>query len=446
MNFANLFAMPAPNRRNRHIGRIQPLLLLSISLMLWIGCEQRVAGGTDFPNEINGTVAKVDESPVAQAKVILFKQSSDDSRPTVHPTSTDFEPIDTVMTDEEGLFNFETQSGNYIIQASYDTNLVAIQDSIFFPEGDTNSINLEPMTLYFSGSLKGRIIVQDENTNPLEVNRVDLAGTPYSTSVDASGNFIFEDLPPGTYGLISFYQGDNSVSESALSLAGQVNPDSTLDIGTIVITTDHVLFEDFEFDDERAITGYLYGGGWWFGVGSGSYQSIPLRPGFPVSKSVIDFEGSKVFKSTWNFDEAKGGFYVVGFNIGYGADGYIEENAPARLSFFDFSNVDKVSFKAKGTGEIRLQLGTRAIRLSSVSEVGHFGYDLQLDDDFKEYQIDINQFKIGTLTDEESEILGDLTWEEARKEVYALSFVILGDAEIWLDDIRLIDYNINYFK
>lgn len=422
--------------------KYEATLVLLLLAMIFSACERKVAGGTDFPNEINGQVAKVDGTPVSAAKVRLYRKADANHRANVHATAQDFELTDSTETDAQGQFTLETDSGHFLVEALYDTNLVSVNDSIYFP-GDTNqSISLDTLTLYFGGHLKGTIVSED-----FTITKVDLAGTPYSTQVNADGSFYFKNLPPGVYGLISFYQGDQNITGSALNLSGRIEPDSTLDMGTIILNTDEVLFEDFEFNDERALTGYLYGAGWWFGVGSGEYIAQPENPGFPVSKSTTLEAGSQVFHAIWDFNSAAdGAYYIFGFNIGHGADGYIEERAPEDVSFFDFSGVDKVAFRAKGTGTLRLQLGTRAVRMTPASEVAHYGIEFTLTDEFQDFAIDINDFVLGEVSDSDSKYLKDITWKSARRDVYAVSFIVTDNAEIWLDDIRLIDYNINFFK
>lgn len=419
------------------------LLIFCISSFTLTACSDsyEISGGTDFPNEISGTVAQ-GPVPQPQAVVKLYKRHQAEEQEHVYAHGDDFELVQTDTTDPQGNFNFETKSGSYFIEATYNSLLINVSDSIFIPENDTVKIDLAPILLYYGGSLQGRLIAEES-----ELSQVGLAGTPYVSEIDSDGRFRFTDLPPGTYGILSLYGQGGQISSSSLNIAGQVQPDSILDIGTIEMRTQELMFDDFEFDDERVHTGYLYGGGWWYGTGAGEYNADPKAPGYPLSQSIVYEQNNHVFHAKWDFigSSLDPQYYVFGFNIGFGADGWINENTPHELSFFDFSQVDKISFKAKGVGTIRVQLGSKEIRLRSVSEVAHYGTDVTLKDEYQNYIIDVNDFKLGDVNQEELNLLKGLNWSEVRQDIYALAFVVTSDAEIWLDDIKLIDYSIHQF-
>lgn len=442
------------SRKTSFLSKIT-LSALGVLSFLAISCTspEIAGGGSDQPNEITGVVASVDTQPISSAKVLLYSKADFEERSSVHRTSQDFHAIDSTITGSDGKFKFSgIDIGAYSIKALYAPETHASQfvgyvDSIRISE-ESKTQDIQGLTLFFGGSIEGVI-----KSSELTLDHVELSGTPFTANIKADGSFKFENLPPGSYGLLSFYKDLSNNSGAALSMAGQVIPDSTVDLGTLNVTKDELLFEDFEHPDNRSISGYLYGGGWWYGVGTGLYTSAPRSPGIPVDESTLLLNSNHVFHAKWDFIDSipnqNENYYVFGFNIGFGYDGYIDEGSPAELSFFDFSQVEKISFKAKGSGTFRLQLGTRAIREASASEVSHYGVEFTLDPTLEGLQdvvIDLSSMELGPINEGQLQDVKNLNWSDANKQVYAISFVVTNDAEIWLDDIRIIDYSINYFK
>lgn len=70
------------------------------------------------------------------------------------------------------------------------------------------------------GSVQGK--VTDTHTgNPLEAVNIGLEGTPYGTSTDASGQFIINDVPAGSYKLVLSFIGYDKISKQVKLTGGE---------------------------------------------------------------------------------------------------------------------------------------------------------------------------------------------------------------------------------
>ncbi|MFA6623181.1 MAG: hypothetical protein WCS54_03640, partial [Fibrobacteraceae bacterium] len=139
-----------------------------------------------------------------------------------------------------------------------------------------------------------------------------------------------------------------------------------------------------------------------------------VSPDFRDTAAVIISEGAYSGKSLYakfNVDTTftNGRFALVGFTLG----GDFDEKTSAYL--FDLSKLTAVSFVAKGSGIVNLQM----VRRDSTGAKEYHNVPFNLSSEWSRYEIDASRFGA------------------AMTAVNALNFMADSSAEIYLDDIRL---------
>ena len=226
-----------------------------------------------------------------------------------------------------------------------------------------------------------------------------------------NGDFTIAGLPQGVhYAYVEGVFGKFTYQmQTGLADYGTTND---IDISDSIFT----VIEDFEnWDDRQTLIGKSFGGGIWFVCtdslqGGGSHSS-----GTVFSKNIVvtgdSAKNGSSLHVVFDLDEDYDGHYgVAGFSISGDFD---LQETPA---FFDLRGTSSISFDAKGSGYLFLQVTKRS---SEGSKEFHKTRPVYLTQEWKRFTFDENDF---------------------RTELYdvnSINFMFEDDAELYLDNIRL---------
>lgn len=378
-----------------------------------ISCDffdhQVAGGGSDQPNEIVGQIKDPSGNAVARTQVVLYRQISGGS-------IVGYRQVDTATTDINGQFKVRpdtigTYFGLYAVNTA--NKLVSTKKNIFIDSANGNN---QVLTLE-----KGVLVQAQLSKNSL----VQVDTLPIAFNVKA-GSFSAV-LPAGKYELLS---QDNSYRPNG-HLADFTGWDGdTLDLGTLSPSNSEILIDNFEDGDTRTLIGRYFQGGWWYSDAAAAQIS-------DISKSIVSANNSKVMHvtATVTNPDYPVRYALLGFSIGAGESGCKEKAGPC---FFNFNKLNSITFKAKGSGSARIQLGSKLVQAS-----GDFNFpyvDIILENTWKEYTIPMSKFTVASNSPLAQQ---GVTTSQMLNGIYALSFLMMGSTDLWLDDIRLLGQTIN---
>ncbi len=209
------------------LNAIKYLTILNCVLLLLIGnCTpgDNLAGSVTETGNVTGVVMSSSKQKVANAKVSLFKKKSEVMSPDEQT-----KPVEEVYTNDTGYFSFKADAGNFTIIAVSDSEY-AFRDSIAPGKAGSKNMVIE---LRNPGKIKGIIqnSVELRGTGSVVVH---LIGTSIYTNVDSDGSFLIDNVPAGTYTLVSYstYQPEFSPKYQTVN----VFSDSTTDLGGYSLT------------------------------------------------------------------------------------------------------------------------------------------------------------------------------------------------------------------
>ena len=231
------------------------------------------------------------------------------------------------------------------------------------------------------------------------------------THTDENGVFVIENVPEGVH--YAFVDGDFGKFAYQLQTGSVETPaTNNIDIGDSVFT----VIEDFEnWESRRTLIGKSFGQGWWF-ICTDSLQGGGSRVsgGLDDDRILVVGDSAKDGHSLhliFDIDvETEGHYGVAGFAIG---DDFDEKDMP---SFYDLRATKAISFDARGSGRIYLQITKRG---PEGEREYHETASLELSEDWQHFTITADDF--GT------ELVA----------VNTLNFMVNRDCELFLDNIRL---------
>lgn len=173
------------------------LVYSSMLIIIFLGiisCDKNISGSATETGNVTGTIVSTKSKPVVGAKVVLFKKKT-----TISSPDDSTMPVEEVYSDSKGMFDLDVDDGSYTIVASSESKY-AFVDNIIPGTDDATDMTV---TLRNPGEIKGEI------TNSLELRGtesviVHLIGTDVYLNVDNNGTFYLENIPPGTYTLVSY--------------------------------------------------------------------------------------------------------------------------------------------------------------------------------------------------------------------------------------------------
>lgn len=374
------------------------VVVCAFAAMIVAGCSDSASNdiangtGSNAGETELATIAfvKADGTPLARAIARTWSMSE---------KSMDLVSVDTL--DEKGLVPIDTSlSGLHLVEARSGDTLSAMSWINF-----DDSTSQTSLVASASTSLKGNITQNGNSIKGATVKILDKTAT-----TDGNGNFEISGIPEGQhFAFVEDVHGTRAFQVQAMA-------DSTVDADNVIDLDSEpfILVEDFEqWETRRSLLGRTFGEGWWFvltdsTLGGGS--RFLNEPG-QENLFVKDSDKGHAMHLVYDLDEETDGrFGVAGFALG---DDF--ENHKS-FAFFDLSEASAISFDAKGSGELFLQL---TLRDSTGEKKFVKSEPIELTDGWERY----------TITTEELDT--DLT------AVNSINFVVENDAEFYLDDIKI---------
>lgn len=232
-----------------------------------------------------------------------------------------------------------------------------------------------------------------------------------SVKTDEEGNFIVENVPQGA--LFAYVKANEK------NMAAVVTDDSP---SAIELTEEpFILVENFDdWSGRRTLLGKMFGQGWWFvstdSLAGGNSKALNnLWEDDIIVSGDEAFNGSSFHEkfdidSTFEYPYASAGFAL--------GDDYHEEEMP---SFYDLRDMSGISFVAKGSGSVFVQL---TCKNSNGEQVYYDSKKVKLTDEWARITIAVSEF------DSEDEAF-------TLQHVNSINFVTTEDSEIYLDNIGI---------
>ncbi|MBP5187881.1 MAG: carboxypeptidase regulatory-like domain-containing protein [Fibrobacterales bacterium] len=426
------------------------LLALSpalLSALMACGETTVAGGGSDQPNEIVATVLSVSGAALPNAKVSVWRRSE------ISPMdlAEDFEFCDSAATDQNGRFKLRLANGRYAIEVHSDDSSQAAfigeaqfdaKSALFFDNaaaGDSTE-ELRSIKLSKAASVSGTILAEDEGRELIEMQ---LSGLPHAAPIDEEGNFRFVGLPPRTVTLLTKHRKGNDTAITA-NKAIELKEGGRVKLGTLALRPGEVVLDDFEDGNGQISLAGVFGNGWWYSAQQ-PWGSILKHPKglVDIADAIEDEEGVKTlhvgiqFPGIDLFPEQQY-LALVGFNLGAG----YTTSVLGPKAFFDFTKAKSLSIRVKGTGSFRIQVATKATK--EADGWGHFiSQEIALPQSgYERISVPFSQ-----LAPQEFSMAAEMgmTWEDVRNEVYAIDFLFSRNANIWIDEIRLIGAEVTDF-
>ena len=309
--------------------------------------------------------------------------------------------VDTDTLNEDGAIGVEKIDERvFLVEASLGDSLSAMR---WIP---AKNVKTQVVKTGMTATLKGSIASRGRFVQGASVRVLDKL-----TRTDENGVFVIENVPEGVH--YAFVEGDFGKFAYQLQTGSEETPaTNNIDIGDSVFT----VIEDFEnWESRRTLIGKSFGQGWWF-ICTDSLQGGGSRVsgGLDDDRILVAGDSAKDGHSLhliFDIDvETEGHYGVAGFAIG---DDFDEKDMS---SFYDLRATKAISFDAKGSGRIYLQITKRS---PEGEREYHETASLELSEDWQHFTITADDF--GT------ELVA----------VNTLNFMVNRDCELFLDNIRL---------
>ena len=372
------------------------LPIFAVAFVALVGCS-------DNAKVANGTGSEAGETEVV---AITF------TKPNGEPLSRGIARFWTMHDDGMTIVDADTLNENgaigvekidervFLVEASLGDSLSAMR---WIP---AKNVKTQVVKTGMTATLKGSIANRGRFVEGASVRVLDKL-----TYTDKNGGFTIENLPEGVH--YAFVEGDFGKFAYQLQTGSEETPaTNNIDIGDSVFT----VIEDFEnWESRRTLIGKSFGQGWWF-ICTDSLQGGGSRVsgGLDDDRILVVGDSAKDGHSLhliFDIDvETEGHYGVAGFAIG---DDFDEKDMP---SFYDLRATKAISFDAKGSGRIYLQITKRS---PEGEREYHETASLELSEDWQHFTITADDF--GT------ELVA----------VNTLNFMVNRDCELFLDNIRL---------
>ena len=392
--------------------------LATITVMMISGCaDNRVSGtaGSETVNTFTVVVVDCEKKPVRGASVRVVADESWLRKSVNNESLTYYEavsghdgitriPIDSLPGEDINLCIDSGFTGAFLPSYKFIDSSSGVQDTIF---------------LRASSSLSG--FVNYAGANP---SGVSLQGTDYSSSIDpVTGEYSFPAVPPGNYNIVAL-STDPQSQAARLAAAGNVElSEGVVSQADLMTDFSGILVDNFNGGAD--LMSYLNSGRWYIIKGGDISVNFPTAREadtlFIPSQSALVNSGAFEGKSLHvNYSAGTGTFYLI---VG----------AQVSTIKAGFTNIDTVSFMAKGNGRLTLRLHGE----QDVDKPQAFYY-INLDTAWQSYSITFDQYEIND-PDNSSAV-----WTDVEQRMTWLSFLPGGNGtDFWLDEIRLDGITIN---
>ncbi len=416
------------------------LLILALALLCAQCSPARIAGGNGSETT-NGSVVYSNGPPASHAVVRLIDNSTWlknalGNYPTV---------IDSTAADDSGRFTLAIPSGrDFVLQADAAGQGVAEESDRFvtLASGTWGTVVLAPYAA-IHGTVDG------SSGTPAAVF---LARTNCAAPVSANGSFAFPNVPQGDFSLIvkQIAAGAPVVSFTRTAFCGAGD---TARIDSLSTDDRSVLIDDFEDRDNQTALGALVGGGWWEAY-SDSFNLGTSRLISPVNGALQNFAPAIVADAAPRNN-------CLHVQYALGTQGpldphpypYVYVGFPVGTGLYDFSGLDTLSFFAKGSGSVMVELiqqvpgvMIRAVAQTALTaawtQVKFTPADLSVITDWfpspaSGLQDTLAHLGLPRYTAPPTQ------WSQMCVAINAIHFVCAGGTDCWLDDMRIHGIRLN---
>jgi hypothetical protein len=382
--------------------------------LAWLlgGCGRErtvIAGGTEQPNEIVGSVLSDRNEPARSAQVILRSGSFDPGDSSLTKSISSI--LATSVSDSTGRFAIKRPPSSpfFLEMRSADSNGIALVTPS--QEYSGQSLMLDPTRMSEAVGLRGSLFAP----NPA-IFSMALAGTPFQARVSDSGKFRFPQVLPGRYTLLAEVYREGGPTLLAMdSLV--LSPGSVVDMDSLLPPLDSMPLFSFEDPKVRShLRGILFprldSTAGRMQIGTKLVNSVPVEDA--VSELSLLSPGSYRGKSLRIHMRANQQYAL---NLGHG--------------YYDFTKPAALVFYARTVGDtlpVTLLFHTQSIPNTGSS--------------FRAKTRILSQWSRIAIS--QNDIAGEngsdttLTWNQARTAVVRVALMSARDADLWIDDIHLV--------
>ncbi len=395
--------------------KVIPLFLLG----LLTGCSiDTLSGG-------NGTGTDAGEAKIVGQVTLPDNKTGNDVKVTLReqdyiPLSLSTSQQRTTVTGSNGSFAINRiKTGYYLIELWNDDSLCAIRR--FFIPDDTGTFDLGDVPLDTQTLFYGKVL---SDGLPASGALLLVMGTDKVFTIAADGSFSLP-LPASGDQVFRVNIDKDNIASDFLFSPGNVGD-------TIVVQrTPKTIFEDFNRKDSCNNLHNLLGGGWWFAYKDSSIGGNSLV--LPTSElglvAAIDTTPNAYSEGSlhvlFQIDSAFSSPYAL-----IGADISGSKDSPLTgKSAFDMSDMTALTFMAKGSGTIYLQL--TCMNPVDPGDFYLFELPVTLTSSWQRHSIAPEE-----IPNAKSMITStECTWTVGSSTVNNITFLAKKSAEFWVDDI-----------
>lgn len=383
-------------------------VVLPAAVLMCSCTGDRVAGtaGSETVNTYAVVVVDHNNQPVSGASVrIVAKDSSwlakvaNNEDPRILTITSGKDGIAKVPADSlvEFSFNLCVDSGSigaFVPSFIFDSAYKDTRDTIVLGRG---------------AELSGSI-----NTDDSFPSRVMLQGTDYSANVNQStGEYAFAGVPAGDYHVIAMKDSDRIAGAGSVVLAEGGTVTSTLQANFSGILVD-------DFDVAANLMSYFKVGNWYIAHG------LAVTVTFPTSREKTDSTHIPYKDALVTAGALAGKSLRVNYTVD-GTEFYLIVGAKVTTRQAGFSNIDTITFWAKGNGILKVRLHGE----ESIDKPQAIAYEV-LDTMWRQFTVTTDMYEIIDPSNPAAK------WDDVKKRMTWLSFMPGPEGtEFWLDDVWL---------
>jgi hypothetical protein len=399
------------NRGSKFVANFAHSLLYVVAMLLW-ACgdpakskEVEVSGGgieTTNGGIVSAKIMQSDYSPAASATVQVAVNSY-----RGEPSQKD--SILSVQANGQGLITLGLIPRRYTMLARKNEQAVLTRFDVLDKDSSYLELVLAPVETLF---------VRCEGD--CAQSKFTLLGMPLSSELSLQNNAIaIADIPPGSYYL---------ESENASSDGRTVNVVYAGDAQASIHVSKEsaLLLENFSDRNDQHLYGELTGGGWWFTASDaqtgGNSRVVPDCAGTGIQCAVREEQNNRYLQMDFMVDTTQEQKYaLVGVDLMQGR--YHPSNNSA-----DLRAMDSITFKARGAGEVKVQLtvGNSIEEAALLCEIFQSHHTLLAD--WQTYTVHTGGLKA---------LCPGVEWGKENHSVTSINFMFEEPGQLHLDDIYL---------
>lgn len=363
---------------------------------LYVSCSLGDVAGSSFEteNSIAFEVQLADGNPAARTNVVV--RPSDYVAKSNSSAKTNLrEGIWNGKTDEDGNITIENlPDGKYVIETRNDSLKGVLSFAL-----DSKAKSKKNLKMKRPGAVFGSIVLPPNYSHA----RVSIVGLDYYVETDSLGAFTFESLPADTFSIVAILEAKSGdFTQMASSSVVVVSDDSTeINIGVngkmdSVTVVDSLFYEPFE-DSTK---------GWYTSVANYATATLSAELDENRQDDLVAY-----FSYT---NDSVNGWALMGHSFG---------------SQMDLSNLDSVSFLARGDGRVSLAFDHWDDVDSAFTNKSWI--HIEISSSWTRYVVKPSDFL------KADSIGGNTGWDSVKKAVTNITFFGNNGKEFWLDDVVL---------